>query len=118
MFIKRMRRGGPDFAYDGSGAAGASFRRIAAPAFICLGVNMTKLEMPPSHLEISASPGLSTVGQESETHPQDLVVSGLFGNGRVVALLKNAEGYAYGHRIQFENGMEAELLITGVATRH
>ncbi|MDB5977730.1 MAG: hypothetical protein JWR07_4490 [Nevskia sp.] len=79
---------------------------------------MSKLEMPSSRLEAAGLPGLSAVGQENEPHPQDRVVSGLFGNGRVVALLKNAEGYAYGHRIQFENGMEAELLITGVATRH
>ena len=78
---------------------------------------MSKLEIP-SHFEAAGLPGLSVVGQENEPHPQDRVVSGLFGNGRVVALLKNAEGYAYGHRIQFENGMEAELLITGVATRH
>lgn len=60
-------------------------------------------------------PALQTV---KETHPQDRVYSGMFGTGEVVELLKNAEGYAYGHRIRFENGMEAQLLITELPTRH
>jgi hypothetical protein len=49
---------------------------------------------------------------------QDRFHSGMFGQGEVVQLLTDAEGCAYGHRIRFENGMEAELLITDVPTRH
>ena len=80
------------------------------------GKTMPKLEMPLPNLELAVSQALSTT--PGKIHPHDQVFSGLFGHGRVVELLKNAEGYAYGHRIQFENGMEAELLITDVVTRH
>ena len=77
---------------------------------------MTKLNAPDTSLQLSTAdpPPLRTAG----VHPHDVIYSGLFGNGQVVELLKNADGYAYGHRIRFENGMEAELLITNLPTRH
>jgi hypothetical protein len=77
---------------------------------------MPKLEMPLSNLELAGSQALAA--DADKVHPHDQIFSGLFGPGRVVELLKNADGYAYGHRIRFENGMEAELLITDVVTRH
>jgi hypothetical protein len=79
---------------------------------------MPKLNRLEDMLEGVPQLALRTVESTLETHPQDRVHSGMFGQGEVVELLKNAEGYAYGHRIRFENGMEAELLITGVPTRH
>lgn len=98
-------------------ARAPSFRRGAGAAIgFGGGGHMSKLELPLLEAEMGALQVLP--GAEEKTHPQDRVFSGLFGHGRVVELLKNAEGYAYGHRIQFENGMQAELLITDVATRH
>jgi hypothetical protein len=76
---------------------------------------------------MAAEPDLSTAEREGRkasaeavaaTHPQDRVYSGIFGNGRVVALLKNEDGFAFGQRIVFENGVEANLLITELAPRH
>ncbi len=49
---------------------------------------------------------------------QDRVYSGLFGYGWVVGLLQMPDGTAYGQRIQFENGTEAELRILGLSIRH
>lgn len=61
---------------------------------------------------------IASAAEVAATHPQDRVYSGVFGNGRVVALLKNSDGYAFGQRIVFENGVEANLLIAELAPRH
>lgn len=78
---------------------------------------MSKPQLPAASAPASAAAAESAAGAP-EVHPEDRVYSGMFGHGQVVELLKNAEGYAYGHRVLFENGMEAELLITGLPVRH
>jgi hypothetical protein len=75
---------------------------------------MLKLQL----LEVPAQTPASGAGEGGAVHPEDRVYSGMFGDGRVVELLKNEHGYAYGQRIVFDNGMEAQLLITGLPTRH
>ncbi len=78
---------------------------------------MSKLHQPDASTPASTS-SLETAITANSVHPQDRIYSGMFGNGRVIELLKTTEGFAYGHRIVFENGMEAQLLITELPTRH
>jgi len=78
---------------------------------------MSKPQLPAAHAPAPAA-GAETAAGTPAVHPEDRVYSGMLGHGQVVELLKNAEGYAYGHRVLFENGMEAELLITGLPIRH
>lgn len=78
---------------------------------------MSKLHQPDADAPAPISPA-ETASQADSVHPHDRVYSGMFGHGRVIELLKNTEGYAYGQRIRFENGMEAQLLITDLPVRH
>lgn len=78
---------------------------------------MSKTYLPDAEAPAHAAPAYAAKAPDA-VHPEDRVYSGLFGTGRVVELLKNDEGYAYGHRIVFDNGMEAQLLITELPIRH
>lgn len=90
------------------------FRRVIADHGVGVAV---KGSGDISMLDGEALPlGTSLTGEV--LHPKDRVYSGVFGHGRVTALLKTADGYAFGHRILFDNGVLTELLIVDVAPRH
>lgn len=78
---------------------------------------MSKQQQQPADAPAPVS-SAETAATADTVHPHDRVYSGMFGHGQVVELLKNTDGYAYGQRIRFENGMEAQLLITDLPVRH